>query len=102
MKDRRGLLICLVLAMAGMLLLAGPGWAQNQGGGGPGKGQGNQLCIGGPGGTCTVAPPNNPDNQATPRYGAGKSQRQKGPQGQRGAGSGNQPNTQANPPATSR
>ena len=103
MKHRRGLMICLALALAGVLLLAGPGWAQNQGGPGKGPaGQGNQLCTGGPNGTCVVPPANTPNTQKGPGYGAGKSQRQRGAKGPQGSGSGNQPNTQANPPATSR
>jgi hypothetical protein len=106
MKNRRGLMICLMLALALTLLMWGPGWAQNQGGPGKGPaGQGNQLCTGGPGGTCVVNPantPNTPNTQNCPGYGAGKSQRQRGPKGQWGAGGGNQPNTQANPAATSR
>lgn len=105
MKHRRSLMIGLMLALALTLLLWGPGWAQNQGGPGKGPaGQGNQLCTGGPGGTCVVTPANTPKTQNCPGYGAGagKSQRQQGPKGPQGAGCGNQPNTQANPPAASR
>ncbi len=42
------------LALAGVMLLAGPVWAQ-----GPGAGAGprnNQVCTGGPGGVCVVNP----------------------------------------------
>jgi hypothetical protein len=104
MKNRRGLMVCLILALALTLLMWGPGWAQNRGGGGPMQGQGNQLCTGGPGGTCVVNPATSPKTQNCPGYGAGagQSQRQQGPKGPQGAGRGNQPNTQANPPVTSR
>ena len=82
MKNRRGLMIGLMLALALTLLMWGPGWAQNQGGPGKGPaGQGNQLCTGGPGGTCAVNPANTPNTQNCPGYGAGKSQRQQGSQG---------------------
>lgn len=102
MKHKRGLVIGLALTLAGMLLLSGPVLAQGQGrnrGGGQMMGQGNQLCTGGPGGTCAVNPPNNPGNQSSPGYGAGNAQQQRrGPKG-RGGGRFNQPNNQANPPA---
>jgi hypothetical protein len=97
MKTKRCLMIGLALALAGALSLAGAALAQNRGGGGPG-GQGNQLCTGGPGGTCMVNPPNNLKTQNCPGNGAGKAQRQKGPKG-RNAGQANQPTPQANPPA---
>jgi hypothetical protein len=103
MKHKRGLMFGGALALAGMLLLSGPALAQNQGrnrGAGPmGQGQGNQLCTGGPGGTCAVNPPNNPGNQNSLGNGEGNSQRRRGPKGQ-GGGRFNQPNTQTNPPAT--
>ncbi len=86
------------LALAGVILLAGPALAQNQGGG-PGArpaAQGNQLCTPGPGGTCVVNPPPNQGKQNCP------APQQKGSQAAPGAGGGNQPKTQANPPATSR
>ena len=103
MKNKRCLMIGLALAFAGALLLAGSGLAQNRGGGGGGgqAGQGNQLCTGGPGGTCMVPPAQTPGNQNCPGYGAGKAQRQKGPKGFRG-GRMNQTNTPANPPTTTK
>ncbi|HEY9074576.1 MAG TPA: hypothetical protein VIN67_10635, partial [Desulfobaccales bacterium] len=64
MKNRRALMICLMLALALTVLMCGPGWAQNRVGGGPGNGpagQGNQLCTGGPNGTCAVNPANTPN-----------------------------------------
>jgi hypothetical protein len=103
MKNQRGLMFAGGLALAGMLLFSGPSWAQqNQGGNRPGgpAGQGNQLCIPGPGGTCAVNPPANPGNQNAPNYGQGNQQRRRGPKGMGGGGRFNQPNTQANPPAS--
>jgi hypothetical protein len=101
MKVKRCLSISLALALAAMLLLAGSALAQNRKGGGPaGPGQGNQLCTGGPGGTCVVSPPaNNQGNQNSPGYGAGNSQKRMGKG--RGGGRANQPNTPAYPPAAS-
>lgn len=100
MKYRRGLMISLALALTGMLLLAGAALAQQSRGGGPG-GQGEQLCTGGPGGTCVVNPANNPNPQQNcPANSAGKSQRQKS-QKRGGAGQSAQLNSPANPPATS-
>ncbi|MCX5892985.1 MAG: hypothetical protein NTW80_08455 [Deltaproteobacteria bacterium] len=99
MKNKRCLIIGL--ALAGVLLLAGSGLAQNRGGGG-GRGpagQGNQVCTGGPGGTCAVTPAPNANTQNCPGYGAGQSQKRQGMKGPRG-GRMNQPNTPANPPAT--
>jgi hypothetical protein len=94
-------MICLALALAGILLLAGPGWAQNRGGKAAGPaGPGLQMCTPGQGGVCAVNPPDNPGNQNSPSYGADKSQRPMG-KGRRGGGQINQPNTPANPPATS-
>ena len=104
MKYRRGLMISLALALAGMLLLAGAALAQQSCGGGPGggpAGQDSQLCTGGPGGTCVVNPANNPNPQQNcPANNAGKSWRQKGQKGS-SAGQSAQPNSPANPPATS-
>ena len=104
MKYRRGLMISLALALIGMLLLAGVVLAQQNRGGGPGAGpggQGNQLCTGGPGGTCVVNPANNPNPQQNcPANNAGKSRRQKGLK-RGGAAQSGQPNSPANPPATS-
>ncbi len=94
MNKRLGPMIAL--ALAGVLLLAEPGLAQQQGGEAAGPvGQGNQLCTPGPGGTCVVNP-NKPGNQNTP---GGNFQRRRGQKGQRGPGRMNQPDTQVNPPA---
>jgi hypothetical protein len=98
MKNKRCLMIGLALALAGVLLLAGVALAQKQGSG-P-AGQGNQVCTGGPGGTCAVTPAQNPGNQNCPGYGAGKSQKRKGMKGPRDGGQSSQPTTPANPPAT--
>ncbi len=98
MADKRYLKIGGALTLAGMLLLAGTALAQNQGGG-PGvcpAAPGNQVCTGGPGGTCVVNPSQNPNPQNCPAYGGGKSQRQRG---QKRRGAGQQPG-QTNPPAT--
>ncbi|MGP8051564.1 MAG: hypothetical protein ACLPYB_13265 [Desulfobaccales bacterium] len=86
------------LAAVGVMLLAGPALAQNQSGGPAGKPAGHgELCTGGPGGTCAVTPPPKQGKQNGP------ASQQKGcSQAPRGAGSGNQPKTQANPAATSR
>jgi hypothetical protein len=100
MKHRRCLMIGPALALGGVLLLAGVAVAQNQGGG-P-AGQGNQLCTGGPGGTCAVTPAPKPGNQNCPGYGAGQSQKQKGMKGRRGGGQATQPTTPDNPPATTK
>ena len=104
MKYRRGLIISLALVLTGMLLLAGAALAQqNRGcgqGAGPG-GQANQLCTDGPGGTCVVNPTNNPNPQQNcPANNAGQSRRQKGLK-RGGASQSGQPNSPANPPATS-
>lgn len=100
MQKSKCWMIGLALALAGVLLLAGVALAQNQKGGGPAaQGQGNQLCTGGPGGTCAVSPPaNNQGNQNCPSSGAGNSQKR---MGKCPGGQANQPNTPANPPATS-
>ncbi len=104
MKNRRCLMIGLALALGGVLLLAGVAWAQNQGGG-PAVcpvGPGNQVCTGGPGGTCAVTPACKPGNQNCPGYGAGQSQKQQGKKGPEGGGQASQPTTPANPPATTK
>jgi hypothetical protein len=100
MKNRRGVMIGLALALGGALLLAGVALAQNQGGG-PAVcpvGQGNQVCTGGPGGTCAVTPAPKSGNQNSPGCGAGQSQKQKGMKG----GQASQPTTPANTPATTK
>jgi hypothetical protein len=99
MKNRRDLLIGL--ALAGVMLLAGPSWAQNQGGGGGAAGPGNQgrqLCTGGPGGTCVVNSPNTQGNQNNGSANANPKKR-RGPKGPGGGGRSNQPNTQTETPA---
>lgn len=89
---------CLIitLALAGMMLLAGPGLAQKQGGG-PGRGPGSQVCTGGPGGICTINP-NTPANQNCPAPGTGKSQKRQGMKGSGGGARSNQPDTQTKVP----
>lgn len=99
MKTKRCVRLGLAMALAGGLLLAGTGLAQNQGGGGP-AGQGKQLCTGGPGGTCVVNPAQGSGNQNSPGPGAGKSQKRQGMKGNRGGAQSGQPTTQANPPAS--
>ncbi len=98
MKNRWCFIRVWALALAGVLLLAGPVLAQNQGGGQGSRptGQDNQLCTPGPGGTCTVNPPPDQGKQNCP------APQPKGSQAAAGACSGKQPKTQANPPATSR
>jgi len=98
MKDRWRFASVWALALAGVLLLAGPALAQNQGGGQGTRpaGQAEELCTPGPGGTCAVNPHPNQDNQSCP------APPQKGSQAAPGAGGGNPPKTQDNPPATSR
>jgi len=97
-------MISLALVLTAMLLLGGAALAQQNRGGGPGAcpgGQGNQLCTGGPGGTCVVNPANNSNPQQNcPGNNAGLSRRQKGLK-RGGAGQSSQPNSPANPPATS-
>jgi hypothetical protein len=103
MKHRRSLMIGLASALAGVLLLSGVALAQNQGGG-PAVcpvGQGNQLCTGGPGGTCAVTPAPKAGNQNC-LYGAGQSQKRKGMKGSQGGGQSTQPTTPDNSPATSK
>ena len=92
MKQQR----CLIMAraLAGVMLLAGPGLAQKQGGG-PGGGPGNQVCTGGPGGTCVINPTTQ-GNQNSP--GPGKSQKRRGMKGNRGGAQSNQPDTQTKAP----
>jgi len=91
---------CLImaLALAGVMLLAGPGLAQRQGGG-PGGGPGNQVCTGGPGGVCVINPPNTQGSQPGSRNpNSGKRRGPKGP----GSGSRmNQAAPQTSPPADS-
>ena len=93
MKKQRCLI--MALALAGVMLLAGPGLAQKQGAG-PGGGPGNQVCTGGPGGTCVVTPPTTQGNQNCP--GSGKSQKRQGMKGARGGAQSNQTNTQTKAP----
>ncbi len=99
MDQRRWWLTGVMLALAGVLLLTGAGWAQNQGGGqgaGP-AGPGSQMCTPGPGGTCVVNPSQTPGSQNCPAYGAGKSQKRKGMKGSQG-GAQSTP-SESNPPA---
>lgn len=98
------------LALAGVMLLAGPALAQQNQGGSPGTrggcpytgpaAPGSQLCTPGPGGTCAVNPPLNQGRQNCPPL------QQQGSQAGPGACPRNQPQTQAqtqaNTPATSR
>ena len=95
MKKQRCLIIAL--ALAGVMLLAGPGLAQKQGGG-PGRGPGSQVCTGGPGGVCTINP-NTPANQNGPAPGTAKSQKRQGMKGSRGGAQSNQREAQPNTPA---
>jgi hypothetical protein len=98
MKYSKRLVITLALALAGALVLAGSGWSANQGSG-PAAGpvaQGQQLCTGGPNGTCRLVP-KTPARQDCPVAGAGQGRKVKAPQG---AKQGNQPETQAQPQAT--
>lgn len=92
---------CLImaLALAGVMLLAGPGLAQGQGAGAGGVcPAGNQVCTGGPGGTCAVTPPNNTQgNQTCIRNTNPKKRR--GPNGPGAGGRMNQPDPQTSPPA---
>lgn len=82
--------LCLIsaLALSAVLLVAGPGLAQKQGGG-P---SGNQVCTGGPGGVCTINPAT-PANPNCPAPGAGKAQKRQGMKGTRGGVQANQPAT---------
>ncbi len=93
---------CLImaLALAGVLLLAGPGLAQQQGAGAGGVcPAGNQVCTGGPGGVCVINPPNTQGSQPGSRNpNSGKRRGPKGP----GPGSRmNQAAPQTSPPADS-
>ena len=93
MKKQRGLI--MALALAGVMLLAGPGLAQKQGGG-PGGGPGNQVCTGGPGGVCVINPPNTQGSQPGSRNpNAGK---RRGPKGPGAGGRMNQTDTQTKAP----
>jgi hypothetical protein len=92
MKKQRCLI--MALALAGVMLLAGPGLAQQQGGG-PGRGPGNQVCTGGPGGTCKINPTTQ-GNQNCP--GPGKSQKRQGMRGGRGGAQSSQTDTQTKAP----
>jgi len=95
MTKRHGLI--MALALAGVLLLGGPGLAQQQGGGAGAAGPAdNQVCTPGPGGTCVVNP-KNPSNQNCPQ--GVQSQRRRGPKGPGAGGRMNQPNTQTSAPA---
>jgi hypothetical protein len=94
MKKQRCLI--MALALAGVMLLAGPGLAQKQGGG-PGGGPGNQVCTGGPGGVCTINPAT-PAKQNGPGPGAGKAQKRQGMRGARGGAQSNQTDTQTKAP----
>ncbi|MGA7577513.1 MAG: hypothetical protein ACLQUW_11635 [Desulfobaccales bacterium] len=85
------------LALAGLMLLAGPALAQNQGGGPVGKtADHGGLCTGGPNGTCVVNPAANKDPQKCP------TPQQQCPQAPQGVQCFQQPKTQANPPASNR
>ncbi len=92
MKKQRCLI--MALALAGVMVLAGPGLAQRQGGG-PGGGPGNQVCTGGPGGTCVINPTTQA-NQNSP--GPGKSQKRQRMKGARGGAQSNQTNPQTKAP----
>jgi hypothetical protein len=98
MNYSKRLVIILALALAGALVLAGSGWATNQGSGPAASpvAQGQQLCTGGPNGTCRLVP-KAPARQDCPGYGAGPGKKVKASQG---AKQGNQPETQAKPQAT--
>ncbi len=80
--------LIIALALAGMVLLAGPALAQKQGAG-AGSGvcpAGNQVCTGG---VCTVNPAN-PSSQNCPVPGKGQKRK-----GMKGAGGGAQTTTQS-------
>jgi hypothetical protein len=96
MKKRWCIASVWALALAGLLLLAGPALAQNQGGGQGGKAvERGGLCTGGPGGTCAVHPPVQQGQQKCP------TQPQQCSQAPQGANCSTEPKTQANPPAPS-
>jgi len=85
------------LALAGLMLLAGPALAQTQGGGPGGKpADHGGLCTGGPGGTCAVNPAAIKGQQKCP------TPQQQCSQAPQGAKCSTEPKTQANPPASSR
>ena len=94
---KQQLYLISALALAGVLLLAGPGLAQRQGGGPGGGPQGNQVCTGGPGGVCTINPAT-PANPKGPGPGAGKGQKRKGMRGNQGGAQATQPGTQTTQP----
>ncbi len=94
---KQQLYLISALALAGVLLLAGPGLAQRQGAGAGGGPQGNQVCTGGPGGVCTINPAT-PANQNGPGPGAGKGQKRKGMRGNQGSAQATQPGTQTTQP----
>jgi hypothetical protein len=104
MKYRRWLTICLVLALAGVMLWAGPGLAQCRRGDYSGGGAGNQWCQGGsgPGSGAWGQGANNAGNYAgyqnCPRGGGSNPQATMGPRGPRG-GRYYQPDTQTSSPA---
>ena len=90
MKKQR----CLIMALAGVMLLAGPGLAQKQGGG-----PGSQVCTGGPGGVCVINPPNTQGSQPGSRN--PNSGKRKGPKGPGPGSRMNQAAPQTSPPADS-
>jgi hypothetical protein len=81
--------LTMVLALTVVLLIAGAGLAQTQGSA-PAAGPGSQMCTGGPGGVCTIAPPANPGTQDCPTPGAGKGKKRQGARGPKGGAQGNQ------------
>ena len=102
MKKSAWLMTSLALALAGIMVLAVPVFAQQGRGGGP-QGQGNQWCQGGgmgPGPGSAYSP-NYQNNQNCPYYSGDNTQQ--APRGgrwaMRGGGRANQPATQATPPA---
>ncbi len=95
---KKPLYLISALALAGVLLLAGPGLAQKQDAGAGGVcPAGNQVCTGGPGGVCTIKP-NTPASQNCPGLGAGKGQKRKGMRGNQGGAQATQPGTQTTQP----
>jgi hypothetical protein len=95
MTRRQYLTMGLAPALLALFLLAGPAWAQNQGGAAAPPAQAGQLCTGGPGGTCSVKAPSPQGNQNCP---GAASQKPEGKGPKRGCGV-NKPNPQ-NRPAT--
>lgn len=102
MQQSRWVMACLALALTGVMVLAVPVFAQQGRGGGP-QGQGNQWCMGGggqgPGPGSAYCPNYQQGNQNNPSYGGDNTQTPRGRRGMRGGGRGNQPATQATPPA---